>query len=238
MFVPVVSGLVGMFLVSASGLSKASGADAVMEVLDQIRWYGHDTFRIDLGKVVYTDPFKVKHSDTADIILVSHEHFDHCSTEDIAKLSSSDTVVVAPKQCRECLDNLGCKVVYMEPGGITNVHGVQVTAVSAYNINKSFHPKEKGGLGFVVSGKGVRVYLAGDTDRIPEMKDLDVDIALLPVSGTYVMDVEEAVAAVEDIKPRYVIPMHYGSIVGTKDDGSRFAELVKGKAEVKVLEPY
>ena len=100
MFVPVVSGLVGMFLVSASGLSKASGADAVMEVLDQIRWYGHDTFRIDLGKVVYTDPFKVKHSDTADIILVSHEQ-DHCSTEDIAKLSSSDTVVVA-LQCREC----------------------------------------------------------------------------------------------------------------------------------------
>lgn len=234
MLVPVVSGLVGAFLLSASGMSKASDAEAAKELLDRIRWYGHDTFRIDVGTVIYTDPFKVRHDDTADIILVSHEHFDHCSPEDIQKLSGPNTVVVAPRQCS---DKLSGDVVYVQPGSVTNVDGVQISAVPAYNVNKAFHPKDKGGVGFVVSSKGVRVYFAGDTDRIPEMKELDVDIALLPVSGTYVMDVEEAVGAVEDMRPRYVIPMHYGSIVGLKDDGLRFEKLVRGKAEVKVLDP-
>jgi len=237
MFIPIVFGLVGLFLIGAFSTSEASSAEAASEILNKIRWYGHDTFRIDVGMVIYTDPFRIEHEDTADIILVSHEHYDHCSPEDIKKLSGPDTVIVAPKQCK---GKLSGKVVFVEPGGITNVNRIQIEAVPAYNVNKQFHPRDRGGVGFVITAGGVRVYFAGDTDRIPEMKELEVDIALLPVSGTYVMNPEEAAAAVADMQPRYVIPMHYGSIVGTVSDAKRFEQLVKcelkGKVEVKILE--
>lgn len=203
-------------------------------MLDRIRWYGHDTFRIDAGKIVYTDPYQIGHDDTADIILVSHEHHDHCSPEDIRRLTGPETVVIA---ARECSGKLGNKAVYVEPGGVTNVDGLQIAAVPAYNIGKSFHPKSKNGVGFVITAHGEKLYFAGDTDRIPEMKQLDVDIALLPVSGTYVMDADEAAEAVADIEPKYVIPMHYGSIVGSEADARRFEQLVGNRAKVTILDP-
>lgn len=240
----LVSAVTGLLCVAAvfglSGLTSASGAGAAEEIFGKISWYGHDTFRIDVGKIVYADPYQIRHSDVADIILVSHDHHDHCSPDDIKKLSGPNTVVVAAKQCSGKLGGLEGEVVYVEPGGTTMIDGIQVSAVPAYNVNKSFHPKEKNGVGFVVTARGVRIYFAGDTDRIPEMKELSVDIALLPVSGTYVMTASEAAEAAADIKPAYVIPMHYGSIVGSEADASRFEELVRSKlgdsVKVKILE--
>ena len=189
--------------------------------------------------MIYTDPYQIRHNEAGDIILVSHEHHDHCSPADIKKLSGPNTVVVAAKQCSGKLGGLGVEVVYVEPGGTTMINGIQVTAVPAYNVDKPFHPKEKNGIGFIVTAKGVRIYFAGDTDRIPEMKEFSVDIALLPVSGTYVMNASEAAEAAADIGPTYVIPMHYGSIVGSEADATRFEELVKSKVgdrvKVKVL---
>lgn len=203
-------------------------------MLERIRWYGHDAFRIDLGKIVYTDPYQIRHEDKADVILVSHEHHDHCSPEDIRRLSGPNTVVVAAK---ECSAKLGKKAVYLEPGGVTNVDGIEIAAVPAYNIGKSFHPKSKDGVGFVITVNGEKLYFAGDTDRIPEMKQLDVDIALLPVSGVYVMSADEAAEAVVDMSAKCVIPMHYGSIVGTAADARRFEQLVGDRAKVVILEP-
>ena len=222
-----------------SGFASATGPEALEETLGKIRWYGHDTFRIDVGKVIYTDPYQIRHSDVADVIVVTHEHSDHCSPADIKKLSGPDTVVVAAKQCEGKLGGLGVQVVYVEPGGTTMIDGIEISAVPAYNVDKSFHPKERNGVGFIVAARGVRIYFAGDTDRIPEMKEFSVDIALLPVSGTYVMNATEAAEATADMAPAYVIPMHYGSVVGSEADAGRFEELVKSKVgdrvKVKIL---
>ncbi len=197
-----------------------------------IHWLGHDTFKITGEKVIYTDPFRIKKKDTADIILITHEHHDHCSPADVEKISSPQTVIIAPADCGE---KLAGDVRVVKPGDVIEVAGIRVEAVPSYNTNKKFHTKDRGWVGYMFTVGGKRIYIAGDTDRIPEMKDFKADIALLPVSGTYVMTAEEAVMAALDIRPSVAIPMHYGSIVGTDADAAKFAEGLKGKIEVLVL---
>ena len=201
-------------------------------MVNNIRWLGHDTFRIAGEKVVYTDPFKIRKREAADIILVTHEHYDHCSPDDIQLLQGPHTVIVAPAGCAEKLKG---DVRIVKPGDRIEVSGVPVEAVPSYNTDKQFHTKDKGWVGFIFTIAGKRVYLAGDTDYIPEMKDFRADIALLPVSGTYVMTAEEAVQAALDIKPAVAIPMHYGSIVGSEEDARKFAEMLKGRITVEIL---
>ncbi len=195
-----------------------------------IEWLGHDSFKISYGgKSIYIDPFKVS-SGSADLILVTHEHFDHCDTASINKLSSEGTVVVAPSGCKSKLD----RTITISAGDKKTANGISIEAVPAYNTNKPYHPKGLG-VGYVITIGGKRVYHAGDTDRILEMKRLGgIDMALLPVSGTYVMTAGEAAAAAnEDIKPKVAIPMHYGSIVGSRADAERFKKLCK--CEVIIL---
>ncbi|MEJ2683314.1 MAG: MBL fold metallo-hydrolase [Candidatus Sulfobium sp.] len=201
-------------------------------MVTNIHWLGHDTFRITGEKVIYTDPFKLKKKDSADIILITHAHYDHCSPEDVEKVRSPQTVVVAPEDCRE---KLGGDVRVVKPGDVIEVSGIRIEAVPSYNTNKQFHTRDRKWVGYIFTTGGKRIYIAGDTDRIPEMKDFRADIALLPVSGTYVMTAEEAVMAALDIRPSVAIPMHYGSIVGTDADATRFEEGLKGKIEVLVL---
>jgi L-ascorbate metabolism protein UlaG (beta-lactamase superfamily) len=204
----------------------------VTSMVKDIHWIGHDTFKIVGEKVIYTDPFKLRTKDTADIILITHEHFDHCSPEDVRMLQGPNTVIVAPP---DCVKKLSGKVKTVSPGDKISVEGVEIEAVPSYNTNKQFHPKTNGWVGYIFTVKGKRIYIAGDTDHIPEMKTFKADIALLPVSGTYVMTAEEAIQAALDIKPKIAIPMHYDSIVGTKDDAKRFADGLKGKIEVIIL---
>lgn len=201
-------------------------------MVKDIHWLGHDTFKVEGEKVIYTDPFKVKDGDVADIILITHEHYDHCSPEDVGKLQGPNTVIVATQ---DCAGKLGGNVKTVRPGDKLTVEGVEIEAVPSYNTNKQFHTRDRGWVGYIFKVNGRRIYIAGDSDRIPEMKDLKCDIALLPVSGTYVMTAEEAAEAALDIKPRVAIPMHYGSIVGSGDDAKRFAEALKGKIEVIIL---
>jgi len=185
----------------------------------------HAAFKITNGKVVlYIDPFEVpgKPSD-ADVIICTHDHYDHCSLEDIEKVAKEDTVIVASINCRSKLAGIHLEKKFLSPGESVEVRGVLVEAIPAYNIGKSFHPKRYQGIGVVLTVGGVKVYHAGDTDFIPEMKKLEnIDVALLPVSGTYVMDWREAVKAAEAIKPKIAIPMHYGSIVGSLKDAENF----------------
>lgn len=201
------------------------------ELVGKLHWLGHDSFRLEGPPVIYFDPWKLRgRQPVADLVLVSHEHHDHCSPEDVKKVSGPDTVVVAAAKAAEQLP--GARVV--RPGDRLTVAGVEIEAVRAYNVNKfrspgvPFHPKEAEHVGFVVTVGGVRVYHTGDTDQIPEMADLACDVALLPVSGTYVMTVEEAAEAARTLQPQIVVPMHYGSGIGTADDGQRFTELYDG----------
>ena len=205
----------------------------VQEVVKNITWLGHDGFLIKGdGKAIVIDPFQVKKCEPADVILVTHEHYDHCSPEDIQKVQEASTVIVTEADSAKKLSG---DVRVVQPGDKLTVSGIQIEAVPAYNTNKNFHPKQNGWLGFVLIVDGVRIYHAGDTDLIPEMDSIKADIALLPVSGTYVMTAEEAVKAAKIIKPKLVIPMHYGAIVGSEDDARRFRDALAGTCEVVVL---
>lgn len=207
----------------------------------EITRIAHDTFRIKGSKVLYTDPFKVAKSDEADIVLISHEHFDHLSLDDLKKVIFQGTSIVASPLAKDGLKGLQVKEIhFLDPGGKQRVGKVEIEAVPAYNLNKfrqpghPFHPKGEKRLGFVIKMDGVTIYHAGDADFIPEMKSIQCDIALLPVSGTYVMTAEEAAEAAAAIKPKIAVPMHYGAIVGSEADAERFKSLVKG-CQVEII---
>jgi L-ascorbate metabolism protein UlaG (beta-lactamase superfamily) len=207
----------------------------------KISWLGHDGFRIQNGQIIYIDPFQIAGGPKADIVLVSHEHFDHCNVDDLKKIVGPNTTIVAHEQSKSELEKTKPQEIkIVKPGDKIILGDLTVEAVPAYNVNKfrepgkPFHPKEDGKLGFILTVKGVRIYHSGDTDHIPEMKNIRTDIALLPISGTYVMTVDEAVAAAGSINPKLVIPMHYGAIVGSLDDAHAFQKKVK--CEVKILE--
>jgi len=205
-------------------------------ILDKLKWLGHASFLIESEKIVYFDPWKIKKgSPRADLILISHNHYDHCSLEDVKKISKKETVIVTNRSCALSFPNIEVKIV--KPGDRITINNVEIEVYPAYNINKFFHEKSSGGLGFVITLSGERIYHCGDTDLIPEMKDIKCDIALLAVSGTYVMTASEAAKACQRIKPKIAIPMHYGDIVGSIQDVQEFVKLCKeASIEAKILE--
>jgi len=190
------------------------------------------------GKVIYIDPYKVpEDSPKADIILVTHEHYDHCDPDMIKKLSDNNTKIVAAKGCASKIED---DVTEAVAGDSMTIDNVSIKAVEAYNIGKPYHPKGLG-VGYIIKVGDVKIYHAGDTDHIPEMKSLEdenIDIAFLPAGGTYTMDIEEASDAALDIMPKVVVPMHYGVVAGTEADTEKFRALVAEKApdvEIKVF---
>jgi L-ascorbate metabolism protein UlaG (beta-lactamase superfamily) len=200
-------------------------------MVDFIHWLGHDSFRLDGPVTIYIDPWKLRpNSPTADLILITHDHYDHFSADDINAIRKKDTEIVAPA----CVaTKLAGKVQTVKPGDRITPRGVLIEVLPAYNVEKRFHPRKAGHVGYVITVNGLRIYHAGDTDAIPEMAGLKPDVALVPVSGTYVMDADEALEAVRLIEPKVAIPMHYGDIVGTTADAERFK--LKSAVEVMIL---
>jgi L-ascorbate metabolism protein UlaG (beta-lactamase superfamily) len=193
-----------------------------------VKWLGHDSYKFTFdSKVMYIDPFEVSETDKADIILITHEHYDHCSIKDLKNLVKQDTLIVTTPDTTSKLSGKvnGGTVKLVKPGDSFDYKNIKIKAVPAYNINKTFHPKENDWVGYVFTIKNIKFYHAGDTDFIPEMNDIQADVAFLPVSGTYVMTPEEAVKAAKKIMPKIAIPMHYGKIIGEKTDGEKFQKL-------------
>ncbi|MDY6905686.1 MAG: MBL fold metallo-hydrolase [Thermodesulfobacteriota bacterium] len=200
--------------------------------LEKIRWLGHDAFRIDAEKTIYIDPYEIAGGPEGDLILVTHAHHDHCSPDDVAKIQGDASVIVTEG---DAAGKLSGNIRVVKPGDTITEQGVTIEAVPSYNTDKAFHPRENGWLGFVIEVDGVRVYHAGDTDVIPEMKDIRADIALLPVSGTYVMTADQAVEATLMVNPEIAVPMHYGAVAGSAADAEAFKKGLEGKVDVRIL---
>lgn len=210
----------------------------------EMRWLANSGFVIEpgAGPSIVIDPYEVAGSGVeprpVDAAFITHPHYDHLSVEDLEGFVGDDTVLVSVEGSRPDLEAAfpDHELVVVAPGDETEVEGVPVEAVPAYNVNKNYHPRDEDWVGFVLTLDAgaddgpVRLYHAGDTDRIPAMEDLNVDVALLPVGGTYVMDHEEAAKAAGVLDARVFVPMHYGSVAGTPRDAERFAEVVGDRA--------
>ena len=208
-------------------------------MLERITVNAQSSIRIAGETVLYFDPFQIPaETHDADVIFITHDHFDHFSPEDIEKVKKADTVFAAPKSMEQDLQKAGiADAVLLLPDEKTEVRGYQVETVPAYNPLKPFHPKHKGWLGYIITVDGHRIYVAGDTDATKEAKQVSCEIALIPIGGTYTMNPKEAANFINTIRPQTVIPTHYGSIVGKKDDGEKFRTAVDPAIQVVMKLP-
>jgi L-ascorbate metabolism protein UlaG (beta-lactamase superfamily) len=197
-----------------------------------IEWLGHASFRIAQKNIIYLDPFQLKGEPAkADIVLITHTHYDHCSLEDIKKVLKQSTVVLGPVDAQSKVAKLGqINFRMVHPGDAFNVKGVGIRGFPAYNLSKPFHPKQNSWLGYLIEINGVKLYHAGDTDAVPELQELKgLDVLMLPIGGTYTMNAAEAASVANALHPKLTIPMHYGSIVGSPSDMEHFRLLSKVK---------
>ncbi len=200
---------------------------------EEVQVLVHSSIRITNGMTVYFDPYHVTEEyHDADIIFVTHNHYDHYSPEDIAKVKNKTTVLVCPCSMEACLLSSGIEDDYIEmvmPGDSLEINDVKIEAVPAYNVGKAFHPQKNQWVGYIVTMNGTRYYVAGDTDINADVMQVQCDVALLPVGGTYTMTAEEAAKLAIKIQPEVAIPTHYGDIVGDPKDGERFIEALAGQ---------
>lgn len=211
----------------------------VQTMLENVEVLYHSSIKIKDNKIIYIDPFKITENyNDADLIFITHDHYDHYSEEDIDKVINNDSIIIAPEELLTKLLRKGIKqsnIITVEPGEYDMVQGIKFETVNAYNTNKPFHPKENGWVGYIIEFKGIRYYIAGDTDITEENKQVKCDVAFVPVGGTYTMNYSEAAELINIIKPKIAVPIHYGSIVGTKQDAINFINLLNENIQGKIL---
>jgi len=206
----------------------------VEEIIKNIKFLGHSSVKLTVaGKIIFVDPWKIKEKDKADIILVTHPHFDHYSEEDVQKITKDTTILLSCKEVVQQTKVKNKKVLL--PFEEEKIEDISIQGFPAYNVNKHFHPKTNNWLGFVIKYKDISIYIAGDSDVIEEAKKLKVNIMLLPVGGTYTMTDKEAAELVNLTKPDFAIPIHYGDIVGSIQNAQNFKNLVNQPTKVVLL---
>lgn len=208
-------------------------------MLNNIEVLCHSSIKMDKGKIIYVDPFHIKENyKDADIVLITHSHYDHFSEEDIEKVRKADTKIYVTEDYVENAKSIGFsenKIVGVKPYQTYHEETIEINTVPAYNVNKQFHPKENNWVGYILKIEGISYYIAGDTDITEENKKIKCDVAFVPVGGTYTMTAKEAAELVNIIKPKVAIPIHYGDIVGTKEDADTFVNSLEDGIDGKIL---
>lgn len=208
-------------------------------MLENIEVLIHSSIKINKGKVIYIDPYKIdKEYNDADFIFITHSHYDHFSEKDIIKVIKNNTTVIIPEELMKKVLKLGVSqenIIPVEPNECEIFEDIKFETIPAYNINKPFHKKENGWVGYIIELKGIRYYIAGDTDITEENQKVQCDVAFVPVAGTYTMDYKEAAKLVNTIKPKVAIPTHYGDIVGTVGDAKKFIKLLDDDIRGEIL---
>ena len=208
-------------------------------MLNNIEVLCHSSIKINKEIIIYFDPFKIeKNYNDADIIFITHDHYDHYSEEDIDKVIKNNTIIVSPVDLLEKLLNKGLKkenIISVEPYEDYNIKNLKFSTIPAYNVNKQFHPRKNNWVGYLIELEGITYYIAGDTDITEDNKKIKCDVAFVPIGGTFTMNYQEASELINTIKPKIVVPIHYGSIVGTKEDAINFKKLINPEIECKIL---
>lgn len=208
-------------------------------MLNNIEVLCHSSIKINKEIIIYFDPFKIeKNYNDADIIFITHDHYDHYSEEDIDKVIKNNTIIVSPIDLLEKLLNKGLKkenIISVKPYEDYNIRNLKFSTIPAYNTNKQFHPRKNNWVGYLIELEGITYYIAGDTDITEDNKKIKCDVAFVPICGTFTMNYQEASELINTIKPKIVVPIHYGSIVGNKEDATNFSKLINPKIECKIL---
>lgn len=197
-------------------------------MLENIEVLCHSSIKLNKEKVIYFDPFEIENEyNDADIIFITHSHYDHYSEKDIKKIKKEDTIIVVPEDLKTTVNDFEEKnIITVKPNQKYSIEDIEFETIPAYNTNKKFHPKENGWVGYILNIQNTRYYIAGDTDITEENQKVKCDIAFVPIGGTYTMDYKEAAELTNKIKPQIVIPTHYGKIVGSKQDAINFSKLI------------
>lgn len=198
----------------------------------------HSSIKITDNKIIYFDPYKINDNyKDADIIFITHDHYDHFDVDSINKIIKDDTILVIPdKMSVENLLEIKSKnMVKVLPNNTYDIRGYKIETIPSYNINKNFHPKENNWVGYIITINNERIYVAGDTDITSENKKVKCDIALVPIGGKFTMNYNEAAELINLIKPKTVIPTHYAEIIGSKIDGENFKKLISNDIECILL---
>ena len=208
-------------------------------MLENIEVLYNSSIRINKEKVIYIDPYKIdKNYNDADIVFITHDHYDHYSEEDIDRVANENTMFVAPKDLYDKLVRKGINenlIVAVEPNKEYFVEKIKFETVPAYNVNKKFHPKENGWVGYIIEIDEIKYYVAGDTDITEENSTVKCDVAFVPVGGTYTMNFKEAAELVNKIQPQIAVPIHYGNVIGTKQDAIDFVGLLSPSIKGMIL---
>ena len=204
---------------------------------DKITVNCQSSIRIADKEIIYFDPYKIlKESHDADLIFITHDHFDHFDTLSIENIRKEDTKIIIPHSISKIVkESLDIPVIEVEPNNTYNINGYLIKTIPSYNLNKNFHPKEKNYVGYVITIQEERIYVSRDMDLIEEALNLKCDIALIPIGGTYTMNYKEALTFVNKVHPKVVIPTHYQTIVGSLDDALEFQKLVPKDIECLIL---